>query len=157
MRKCTKYILIYKTFHMPASVQFPFINLKSTWKCAHLDQPHIPPSTRLTINGQCKPPHGYFCIVMSLLISGSLRWITATTERKTKKRSFCETDGGACGRGGPWTLVPSSFFHSRSPLAVSVHPPRSMLRVSQQCLYVYRWKNEMCERHHYMYNSASHI
>ncbi len=42
-------------------VQLPFINSKSTWKSVQVAQAHVPPSPhpQLTINTQCKAPHGY--------------------------------------------------------------------------------------------------
>lgn len=33
----------YKTWRASVSAQFIFLNPKSTWKCGHLDQPHISP------------------------------------------------------------------------------------------------------------------
>lgn len=37
-----KCILISKTWSMPASVEFPFRNLKSTWKCGHRESAPYP-------------------------------------------------------------------------------------------------------------------
>ena len=40
---------------------------QSTWKCAHAEKPHIPPLShpQLTIYGQCKRPHEYWCTCCS--------------------------------------------------------------------------------------------
>ncbi len=41
----TKNIQIYKTWCTPVYAQLPFINPRSTWKRAQVDQPRILPST----------------------------------------------------------------------------------------------------------------
>ena len=53
-----KNIQTYKTLRTHTVRNLCFIN-QSAYKCAQLNQLHVPPCTRpfLTINGQCKQPH----------------------------------------------------------------------------------------------------
>ncbi len=59
---CTpKNVQIYKSWRTLVCAQLSFINPQSTWKSEQVDQPRVPPAphTHLTINSQCKAPHGY--------------------------------------------------------------------------------------------------
>lgn len=59
---CAKKILIFKTVHTYTCSQCSLYRSQVTWKCAHLDQPHIPPCVRphSAWNGQCKAGHEYW-------------------------------------------------------------------------------------------------
>lgn len=55
---------IYKTVRPQTCRQCSFSKSQYPWKCAHMAQPHVPPSTRphSNINGHCKAPHECWCI-----------------------------------------------------------------------------------------------
>lgn len=90
-----KNIPVYKTRGATAGVLLPSINPKSTWKCVHVDPPHIPhpPNSYLTRERtQFKAPHERLCIEMSQLIHGSLGPIVAATQRKIRKLSHSSAE-----------------------------------------------------------------
>lgn len=67
---------------------FRFIKLKS---CT---PPHVLPSIQpqSTMNDQCKVHHEFLCIVMSLLINGSLWWIIAKSQGRWREGIFPATE-----------------------------------------------------------------
>lgn len=80
---------------------FIFINLKSTWKCARMNQPHIPPSTRqrstmvnvkrlMNIYAQKQA-----CWWMVLMVNHS-----NNREEDEKKEFFWHRNPRVCGWGG---------------------------------------------------------
>lgn len=101
--------------------QFPHYRSQTTWKCADLNRPHIPPITcsNPAIYGPCKAGHENRCIWRSPLIKEE---IAATNKKRKEQKLFWHWNEGSRWRSGGskgnfvWWPQQRSHKYKKTPL-----------------------------------------